>query len=70
MMKKVFRVPNMHCSSCVMRLEGLEDELVGVKRVIASYHQQQMEVEYDEAQVTETQIIAAAGKHGYEAMPV
>jgi copper chaperone CopZ len=70
MVKKLFRVPNMHCSACVMRLEGLEDELAGIKRVTASYRKQQMEVEYDEAQVTDQQIIAAVKKQGYEAIPV
>lgn len=67
MIKKVFRVPDMHCSACVMRLEGIEDELLGVKRVTASYRKQQMEVEYDETQVSEKQIMAAAQKHGYQA---
>ena len=70
MVKKLFRVLNMHCSACVMRLEGLEDELVGINRVTASYRKQQMEVEYDEAQVTDQQIIAAVKKQGYEAIPV
>lgn len=69
MVKKLFRVPNMHCSACVMRLEGIEDELGGIKRITASYRKQQMEVEYDEARVTDQQIIAAAKKHGYDAVP-
>ena len=69
MTKKVFRVSDMHCSAYVMRLEGIEDELTGVKRVTASYRQQQMEVEYDEKQVNEQQIIAAVKKHGYQALP-
>lgn len=69
MTKKVFRVSDMHCSACVMRLEGIEDELTGVKRVTASYRKRQMEVEYDEKQVNEQQIIAAVKKHGYQALP-
>ena len=60
----------MHCTACVIRLEGIEDELAGVKRVTASYRQQQMEVEYDETRVSDQQIIAAAKKHGYEAVPL
>ena len=68
MAKKVFRVPDMHCSACVMRLEGIEDELKGIQRITASYRKQQMEVEYDDTQVTEQQIIAAAQKHGYQAV--
>lgn len=59
----------MHCSACVMRLEGLEDELPGIRKVSASYRKQQMEVEYDEAQISPEQIIAAAHEHGYQAIP-
>ncbi len=68
-MKKTFRVPDMHCTACVMRLEGLEDELVGVQRVSASYQKQQMQVEYDEKTVSEAQIIAAVKSKGYQAIP-
>ncbi len=67
MVKKLFRVPDMHCTACVMRLEGIEDELAGIKRVTASYRKQQMEVEFDETKVTLQQIITAAQKHGYQA---
>lgn len=69
MVKKIFRVPDMHCIACAMRLEGIEDELAGIARITASYRKQQMEVEYDESQVTDATIIAAAKKHGYDAIP-
>ena len=69
MIKKLFRVPDMHCTACVMRLESLEDDLLGVKRVTASYRKQLMEVEYDEAQITESQIVHAAQQRGYTAQP-
>jgi len=69
MTKKVFRIPDMHCSACVIHLEGIEDEVTGIKRINASYRTQQMEVEYDETQVTEQQIILAAQAHGYQAVP-
>jgi copper chaperone CopZ len=65
MLKQTFRVSDMHCSACVMRLEGLEDDLPGVRQVRASYLKQQVEVEYDEAQVTAAQIIAAIQRLGY-----
>ncbi len=68
MAKQLFRVPDMHCSACVMRLETLEDELPGVKRVSASYRKQQMEVEYDQAVVTPQDIMAAVKQRGYEAV--
>jgi copper chaperone CopZ len=69
MVKRAFRVPDMHCSSCVMRLEGIEDELAGIRSVRASYLRQHMEVEYDERQVTEEQIIHEAKRRGYLAIP-
>ena len=67
MKKKTFRVPDMHCTNCSIRLESIEDELVGIKEINASYHKQQMIVEYDERLVNEDQIIAAARKKGYQA---
>jgi copper chaperone CopZ len=65
MIKQVFHVTDMHCTACVMRLEGLEDDLPGVKRVRASYQKQQMEVEYDETKLTAGQIVAEIQRLGY-----
>ena len=65
MVKQVFRVTDMHCSNCVMRIEGLEDDLPGVQRVRASYKKQQVEVEYDDNQVSAAQIVAAIQQLGY-----
>jgi len=65
MVKQVFRVTDMHCTNCVMRIEGLEDDLPGVKRVQASYKKQRVEVEYDEATVSAAQIVAAIQGLGY-----
>jgi copper chaperone len=69
-MKKTYRVNDMHCSMCVIRLESIEDEIPGIKRVEASYHKQQMRVEFDEAQVSDEQIIAAAAAKGYTAVAI
>ena len=63
--KQIFRVTDMHCSACVMRLEGLEDDLPGVKSVKASYQKQQMEVAYDEKRVSPAQIASAIRRLGY-----
>ena len=65
MVKQVFRVTDMHCTNCVMRIEGLEDDLPGVQRVRASYKKQQVEVEYDENRVSADQIVAAIQQLGY-----
>lgn len=67
MIKKTFKVEDMTCSNCAMKLESLEDDLDGVKEINASYHKLEMVVEYDESKLTESQIIAAVKKKGYTA---
>ena len=69
-MKSIFRVPDMICPNCAMHLEGLEDEVPGIKRVDASYKKQTMEVEFDENLLTLDQIISAANEIGYHPEPV
>jgi copper chaperone CopZ len=68
MLKKTFLIPDMHCPNCAMTLESLEDDLPGVRCISASYHKQQMTVEYDETQLSIDQIIAAVKKKGYQAV--
>lgn len=65
MIKKRFMIKDMHCSSCAMRIEGIEDDIPGIKRITASYQKQTMDVEFDEELTTEEQIIAAVMKLGY-----
>jgi copper chaperone CopZ len=69
MIKKTFRVEGMSCSSCPMNVESIEDDLPGIKRVLASYQKGNMVVEYDETRVSEAEIIAAVAKRGYQALP-
>jgi copper chaperone CopZ len=69
MIKKTFKIPDMTCINCAMKLESLEDTLDGVKEINASYHKLQMTVEYDESRLTDEQIIAAVKKKGYQALP-
>jgi copper ion binding protein len=70
MMKKTFRVEGMSCSSCPMKVEGIEDDLPGIKQVSASYQKGNMVVEFDETKVSEAQIVAAVAKRGYQALPL
>ncbi len=65
MIKVIYKVPDMHCTNCAMRLEGLEDALPGIKQIKASYHKQKMEIEYDESVLNEAEILAAARRLGY-----
>ena len=68
MKKQTFSVPDMHCSNCSMKLESIEDELDGIREINASYHKQQMTVEFDETRVDLEQILAAVRKKGYTAI--
>ena len=68
MIKKIFKVPDMTCSNCAMKLESLEDSLDGVKEINASYHKLQMEIIYDESRLSDEQIVAAVKKKGYTAV--
>ena len=68
MIKKTFKVPDMSCTNCAMKLESLEDTLDGVKEINASYHKLEMVIVYDETQLTDEQIIAAVKKKGYQAI--
>ena len=68
MIKKTFKVSDMTCSNCAMKLESLEDTLDGVKEINASYHRLEMVIEYDESKLTDEQIVAAIKKKGYTAV--
>lgn len=68
MVTKIFKVLDMTCSNCAMKLEGLEDILDGVKEINASYHNLEMVVEYDETKITEAEIVIAVQKKGYTAV--
>jgi copper chaperone CopZ len=68
MIKKTFKIPDMTCSNCAMKLETLEDTLDGVKEINASYHKMQMVIEYDESKLSDEQIVAEVKKKGYQAV--
>ncbi|MCC7118072.1 MAG: heavy-metal-associated domain-containing protein [Anaerolineales bacterium] len=67
MLKQTFKVLDMTCSNCALKLETLEDTLAGVQRIDASYHKLEMTIEYDETQLSVQEIIAAVQRSGYTA---
>ena len=69
MTQKKFLVPDMHCSNCAMKLESLEDELPGVRSILASYRKGQVIVEFDETKIDVEAIIAAVKQQGYTVVP-
>ncbi len=66
MLKKKYTIPDVHCANCVMRLEGLEDELEGVRSIKASYHKLTFEIEFDERVLDEEKIKRAIVDLGYQ----
>ena len=68
MIKKTFKVEDMTCTNCAMKLESLEDTLEGVREINASYHKLEMIIEYDESKLSDEQIVAAVKKKGYTAI--
>jgi copper chaperone CopZ len=71
MKKKILMsIEGMHCPNCAMQLEGMEDRLVGVERVEASYHKGQMNIVYDEAVIPEEKIRAEVKRLGFEVTAV
>ena len=70
MIKKTFKIPDMTCSNCAMKLESLEDDLEGIKEINASYHRLEMVIEFDESKLTDEQIVAAVKKKGYQAVAI
>ena len=65
MTQQTFHIPDMHCTNCVMLLEGLEDDMEGVRRVQGSYKHQTLVIDYDETRITQEQLIAAIHQLGY-----
>jgi copper chaperone CopZ len=65
MTKVTYQIPDMHCSSCAMSLEGIEDELEGIQKIRASYRKQTLDIEFDEKKVTAKKIRQAIIDLGY-----
>jgi len=65
MTKQVFSVKGMHCSACVMTLEGLEDELTGIRSLKVSLHKQRAEIDFDDKKISEDEIRRAFEGKGY-----
>ena len=65
-MKVTLKIDDMHCSNCVMILEGIEDRLAGIRSAQASYHKGQLVVEYDENTLRLEKIVEEVTRLGYK----
>jgi copper chaperone CopZ len=69
-MTKTYYISDMKCPSCVKLLEGLEDQLLGVKRIKANLKKQTLTVQFDAQVIAEKHITAAIHQLGYTPHPV
>lgn len=60
-----FKIPDMHCSSCVVRNENSLRKLEGVKSASVNFATRNASVEYDEDMVSESDLHQAIKDNGY-----
>lgn len=68
-MKEKFDVTGMTCSACSSRVEKCVSKLEGIENVSVNLLTNSMQVEYNDAVLSESQIIDAVVKAGYGASP-
>lgn len=70
MVKKKFKITDMHCVSCSLAIDMDLEEVEGVKMVKTSYAKGETEIEFDPQKVEEQLILETIKKSGYQAKPV
>ena len=66
MIKKKFKILDMHCSSCALTIDTDLEDLDGVKKSHTSYAKAETEVEFDPEKVSEELILETIKKSGYQ----
>ena len=70
MIKKKFKITDMHCSSCALTIDMDLEDLEGVKSSKTSYAKSESEIEFDPAKISDQVISDAIKKSGYTAIPL
>lgn len=68
--KKVFSIKGMHCTSCAFNIDGELEDTEGVIESKTNYAKQQTEVTYEQEKVTEKKILEIIQQVGYDAKTV
>ncbi len=67
-MKKIkLQITGMHCTACVMNIDGELEDTEGIKSASTSYSKQTSEVEFDPKILTEGKILGIIESLGYKA---
>jgi Cu+-exporting ATPase len=65
MKKVVFKIIDMHCTSCSITIDGDLEDSEGVKSARTSYAKALTEVEFDPQSISEKEIITIIKNTGY-----
>lgn len=67
MVKKKFKIQDMHCSSCALTIDMDLEDLDGVKKAQTSYAKAETEIEFDPEKISDELILETIKKSGYNA---
>ena len=67
MIKKIFKIDGMHCTSCAMNIDGELEDIEGVNQSDTNYAKAETKVEFDEKKINQDKIVAIIKKVGYRA---
>jgi Cu+-exporting ATPase len=70
MKKVIFSIKGMHCTSCAMSIDGELEDTDGVINASTNYAKQKLDVEFDDAKISEQKIIEKVKEVGYTAEPL
>lgn len=68
--RRLFKITDMHCTSCAMNIDFDLEDLEGIKSAKTSYAKQMCEIEFDEEKVDTDVILQTIKKSGYSAIPL
>lgn len=65
--KKKFKIADMHCTSCAMSIDGELEDTKGVRESNTNYAKAQTEVAFDPDKLNSKAIVAIIKEVGYQA---
>ncbi len=69
MVKKKFKITDMHCSSCALTIDMDLEDLDGIKSSRTNYAKAETEIVLDPQKVSDIRIVETIKSSGYTAVP-
>ncbi len=69
MIKKKFKITDMHCSSCALTIDMDLEDLEGIKKSQTSYARSECEIEFDVDKLKIDMVVETIKKSGFTAIP-